>query len=41
MASIGLKVPSVNQLITLAIALVVLFFIVKFLPENIKGFFRV
>jgi len=35
------KLPTVNQLITLAIALVILFLVVGFLPENIKRFFRV
>jgi len=35
------KLPSFNQLITLAIALVILFLIVGFLPENVKKFFRV
>lgn len=35
------KLPTVNQLITLAIALVFLFLIVGFMPENIKKFFRV
>ena len=37
----ALKVPSINQLITLAIALVILFLILGFAPENIKKFFRV
>ena len=37
----GLKLPTVNQLITLTIALVVIFFAVKLLPENAKALFRV
>ena len=41
MAGFGLKVPSVNQLITLAIALAVLFFLLKFTPETVKQWFRV
>jgi len=41
MAGLGLKLPSLNQLITLAIALVVLMFVLKLLPENIKTLFRV
>jgi len=39
--AINLKVPSVNQLITLAIAMAVLFFLLGFMPESIKKFFRV
>ncbi len=41
MAGLQLKVPSINQLITLAIALVVLFFALKFVAENVKRLFRV
>jgi len=37
----GLKVPSVNQLITLAIAMLVLSFVMKLLPENIRSLFRI
>jgi len=37
----ALKLPSLNQLITLAIALVILFLVLGFAPENIKKFFRV
>jgi len=37
----GLKVPSVNQLITLAVAMLVLSFVMKFLPENIRALFRI
>lgn len=37
----SLKLPSLNQLITLAIALVILFLILGFAPENVKKFFRV
>ncbi len=39
--AMSVKFPSVNQLITLAIALAVLFFVVKMLPANVQGFFRV
>jgi len=35
------KIPTVNQLMTLAIALVILFLILGFAPENVKKFFRV
>jgi len=41
MAISALKVPTLNQLITLAIALVILFLILGFAPENVKKFFRV
>lgn len=41
MAGLSLKFPSINQLITLAIAMVILFFIVKLLPESVKQWFRV
>jgi hypothetical protein len=37
----ALRFPSVNQLITLAIAMVILFFVLKLLPENIRALFRV
>jgi len=39
--AINPKIPSLNQLITLSIALVILFFIVGMAPESIKRFFRV
>ena len=35
------KLPSANQLITLGITLAVLFFLLKFAPEQIKQWFRV
>ena len=41
MAGLQLKVPSINQLVTLSIALVVLFFILKIMPEQVKTLFRV
>ena len=41
MAGLQLKVPSINQIITLAIAMVVLFFILKMMPETVKTLFRV
>ncbi len=37
----GIKVPSVNQLISMAIAIAILFFLVKMMPEQDKQFFRV
>jgi hypothetical protein len=37
----GFKLPSITQLITLALALFVLFFVLRMLPENVKSFFRV
>ncbi len=39
--AVQFKVPSLNQLITLAIALIVLFFLLKLLPENVRALFRV
>ena len=39
--SSALKLPTLNQLITLAIALVILFLLIGFAPENVKKFFRV
>jgi len=41
MAAISPRLPSINQLITLAIAMVILFVILRFLPENVKTWFRV
>jgi hypothetical protein len=37
----SLKMPSVNQLISLGIALVILFFILKMMPESVRSLFRV
>ena len=37
----AIKFPSANQLITLAIAMAILFFLVKMLPPQVQGFFRV
>jgi hypothetical protein len=38
----GLKIPSIRQLITLAISMLVLLFIIRLVvPENIKQWFRV
>ena len=37
----GIKFPSVNQLITLAIALVIMFAVVKFLPAQVQSLFKV
>ncbi|MFZ2146953.1 MAG: hypothetical protein WAV28_07015 [Sedimentisphaerales bacterium] len=34
-------IPSVNQILNLAIALLIMFLILRFLPENIKQYFRV
>ncbi|MHC4397821.1 MAG: hypothetical protein ACYS1A_19425 [Planctomycetota bacterium] len=41
MAGLNVKLPSVNQLITIAITLAVLFFILRLLPENVRTWFRV
>ena len=41
MAALGIKFPSVNQLVSMAIAIVILFFLVKLLPEQVRGLFRV
>ena len=37
----GIKIPTVNQLLQMAIAIVILFFLVKLLPEAVKQWFRV
>lgn len=37
----GLKIPSIRQLVTLSISMLVLLFILRMLPENIKQWFRV
>jgi len=41
MAAVSLKLPSLNQLITLAIAMAVLFFLLKLAPESVRSLFRV
>ena len=41
MAGLSLKFPSANQLITLAIALMILMFVLKLAPESVKSLFRV
>jgi len=35
------KIPTVNELIALAIGLVIISFVAKLLPENVKSLFRV
>jgi len=37
----AIKLPSFQQLISMAIAIAILFFLIKLLPENIRQFFRV
>ena len=39
--ALGLRLPTVNQLITLAIALVIIMFALKLMPESVKNLFRV
>jgi len=39
--SISPKIPTLNQIITLMIALAVISFVVKLLPANIQNLFRV
>jgi len=39
--AVDIKLPNLNQLITLAIALIILMFVLKLLPENVKTLFRV
>ena len=39
--SISPKLPTINQIITLAIALVIISVVVKFLPANIQAWFRI
>jgi len=41
MAGVSLRFPSLNQLITLAIAMVILFFLLKLAPESVRSLFRV
>lgn len=39
--AVSLKFPNANQLITLAIALAILMFVLRFAPESVKTLFRV
>jgi hypothetical protein len=39
--SLSPKLPTINQLITLAIALVVISFVVKMLPVSVQNLFRI
>ncbi len=41
MAQVGLKLPTVNQLIATAITLAILAFVIKLLPPNVQSFFRI
>lgn len=41
MASMGIKIPTMNQLIATAITLAMLAFIIKLLPANVQQFFRI
>lgn len=38
---LALKPPTLNQIITLMIALVIIGFVVKMLPEQYRAYFRV
>jgi len=37
----GVKIPTIQNLVMLAVALVILMAILRFTPENIKKWFRV
>ena len=37
----GIKLPTFNQMLNMAIAIIGITFIVKLLPENVKSLFRV
>jgi hypothetical protein len=39
--AISPKLPTINQILTLAIALAVISFVVKLLPTNVQNLFRV
>lgn len=36
-----LNFPSINQIITIAIAMAIVFFALKMMPESVKSIFRV
>lgn len=37
----AVKLPTINQLISLLIALAIISFVMKLMPENIKALFRI
>jgi len=39
--AISPKIPSLNQLLTLVIAIAIIFFVMRMAPESIKQYFRV
>ena len=41
MAGIGVKLPTMNQVISLAVTLLVLLFVLRFMPEQFKTWFRI
>ncbi len=41
MARAGIKLPSINQVLTLGITLLVLLAALRFLPEQFKTWFRI
>ncbi len=41
MAQVGIKLPTLNQIIATAITLAILAFVVKMLPANVQTFFRI
>lgn len=41
MGAFNIKFPTLNQLVSMAIAIAILFFIVKLLPESVRSWFRV
>ena len=41
MAQVGIKFPTMNQIIATAITIMIIAFIVKMLPANFQAFFRI
>ena len=41
MAGLSLRIPSINSIVTLAVTLAALLFLLRLMPENIKQWFRV
>jgi hypothetical protein len=37
----GLKLPSVSKIVGFAVTMLVTLFILRFMPENVKGMFRI
>lgn len=41
MAQVGIRMPTMNQIVATAVTLAILAFVIKLFPPNVQGFFRI